>query len=511
MFSVAEHFIDHHRIVVYSLSMNRRNFCGSIATGLSTVGAVYRSNSAQSSCAPAVNTETKDIRDSQLFLDDTWVEDATRLKRVWKGAEILPEPVLRPEAPWEGAEIVMYGSVFRLKNEWRMYYGTYNAPQPALFCLATSNDGLHWNRPQLSLVEHGGNKANNILWSPQPNVRQDCPTVCYDPQDTAAPFKMMYYAHYRDGTQGEYVAFSKDGIVWNHRQTPVLTNTGDRTNVMSSRNTAGKFVAFLRHRDMMKLYRVRCVWRSESSDFLHWTDPELILRPDLLDDANTELYGMTGFAYSDMYIGMLERWRDNPDVIEVQLAWSHDGKRWQRPINRDPFIAATYPWNKAWNTCASNAPIRIGNELLFYFGGRSGAHGKAFPTSYGVVGLATCTVDEFAAIQGDFKEGRLITKAMRWPGGDLLLSCTNTRYPNAHPSSGGGSIRVEIWDADQQPIPEFSGERAAEHNVTWPKSSAPEPPPVQWRGGKSIRDLAGRTIRLVFLLRDARLFAFRAG
>jgi hypothetical protein len=266
----------------------------------------------------------------------------------------------------------------------------------------------------------------------------------------------------------------------------------------------------LRRRDMMKLYRVRCVWRSESSDFLKWTDPELILRPDLLDDPNTELYGMTGFEYSDLQLGMLERWRDNPDVIEIELAWSHDGRRWQRPLERHPFIAATFPWNKAWNTCSSNAPIKVGNELLFYFGARSGAHGKAFPSSYGTVGLATCLIDRFAAIQGDFIEGRLITKVMRWPGGDLLLNCTNTRYPSAHPSSGGGNIRVEIWDSSSNPIPEFSAGNAAEHNVVWPKSGHSNPPPVKWRGSMSIRDLAGQPIRLVFLLRDARLFSFRA-
>ena len=30
-------------------------------------------------------------------------------------------------------------------------------------CYAVSRDGLHWERPRLGLVEHGGNRANNLL------------------------------------------------------------------------------------------------------------------------------------------------------------------------------------------------------------------------------------------------------------------------------------------------------------------------------------------------------------
>jgi len=44
---------------------------------------------------------------------------------------------------------------------------------------------------------------------------------------------------------------------------------------------------------------------------------------------------MSVFPYSDFYMGMLERWYDNPDVIEVQPAWSYDGHQWHRPEETD--------------------------------------------------------------------------------------------------------------------------------------------------------------------------------
>jgi len=452
----------------------------------------------------------KDLRRSQLFLDDTWIEETARLERVWPEAEIVPEPVLRPEAPWEGMQLTMFGSVFRLGDEWRMYYMTYNRPQPTLFCMATSSDGLHWERPNLGLFEHRGSKANNIVWAPAPGESSDGPTVCHDPGDSRAPFKMLYYAFGGKRVRGEYVAFSKDGVVWEHRREPVLTSTGDRTNVMATRDRNGRYVAFLRHKDMMAVHLARTVWRSHSEDFVHWTEPEVILRPDLLDDPNTELYGMAAFPCADLYLGMLERWYDNPDVIEVQLAWSHDGLEWRRPAVRRAFIGPKYPWNRGWNSCANTPPIRVGNQLWFYFGGRSAAHGRETPRSYGAIGLATIGVDQFAAIRADFSEGRLVTKPLAWPGGDLVLTCTNTRYAEAHPRSGGGEIAVEVRDEQNQPIREFSGESRARHNTVSPAPWEKGQVPVSWPGGRSLDGLKGRRIRLVFLLRDARIFAFRA-
>lgn len=459
---------------------------------------------------PAASLTPPVLSHSQLFLDDTWIEESARLERVWSAAEIMPEPVLRPEAPWEGAQITMFGSIFQLKGGWRMYYMTYNRPDPVRYCMAVSNDGLHWERPNLGIVEFRGSRKNNILWEPANGESNDGPTICYEPGDALAPFKMMYYGFGGKRKRGEYVAYSKDGIQWQHRPEPVLTNTGDRTNLLPTRDHRGRYVAYLRHRDMMQMHLARTVWRSESSDFVRWSDPELILRPDLLDDPNTELYGMPAFLYAGMYIGMLERWYDNPDVIEVQLTWSHDGIEWRRAEKRQAFIAPQYPWNKGWNSCANTAPIQVNNQLWFYFGGRSAAHGREVPRSYGAIGLASLGVDQFAAIRADFLEGRLITKPMTWPGGDLVLTCTNTRYPAAHPKSGGGSIAVEIHDESNQPIKEFSGTDRAFYDVVSPGPWEKRQPPVLWPGGLSMDRLKGRRIRLVFRMRDARLYSFRS-
>jgi hypothetical protein len=483
-------------------SVTRRAFCAIAACAPLRAQVQTRTSAAD----PAA----KDLKRSQLFLDDTWIEETYRLERVWQPAEIYPEPVLRPEKPWEGRQIVMFGSVFRLGGEWRMYYMTYNRPQRSQFCMATSTDGVQWERPNLGLAEWNGSRANNILWAPSEGEDHDGCTVCHDPGDPKTPFKLMYYGYGSKRRSGEYVAFSQDGIVWRHHREPVLTNTGDRTNVLPSRDHRGKFVAYLRHRIMMTSHRARTIWRSQSDDFLRWSDPEVVLRPDLLDDPNTELYGMAAVPYSDLYLGMLERWHGNPDIIEVQLAWSHDGTAWHRPVKRSAFIGPTYPWNRGWNSCANTAPVRVGNQLHFYFGGRSGAHGRESPGSYGAIGLASVTVDRFAALRADFREGLCITKPMDWPGGDLVLNCSHARYRSGHPTAGGGSIKVEVTDELNRPIEGFSGESQAQHSVISPAPWETRVRPVLWPQERSLRQFAGRRIRLVFRLTDASLYSFRA-
>ena len=100
-----------------------------------------------------------DLTKSQLFLDETWIESQQRLTRQWYKADIFPEPLVRPDKPWEAPGLVLYGTIFRLDNVWRMYY----CVERSLLCLAESDNGLQWRKPVLGRVEFQGSKENNIV------------------------------------------------------------------------------------------------------------------------------------------------------------------------------------------------------------------------------------------------------------------------------------------------------------------------------------------------------------
>ena len=126
------------------------------------------------------------------------------------------------------------------------------------------------------------------------------------------------------------------------------------------------------------------------------------------------------------------------------------------------------------------------------------------------MGLAMITVDRFASITAGFMEGQLVTKPMTCPGGDLLLNASTTRHLDGYPLDGGGAMQVAVWDESGRPVEGFAGDSAAVFDRNVPTRGTVAPAAVRWPGGRSLSELADRTIRLMFLMRDAHLFRFRS-
>ncbi len=101
-----------------------------------------------------------------LFLDDFLLDQI-------EGARLQVNPprfdalVLIADKPWEKGGITSYGNVFWDPNakEYRLYYVPVAWDVEPGFCLAlaTSKDGLQWEKPNLGAVEWKGSKDNNIV------------------------------------------------------------------------------------------------------------------------------------------------------------------------------------------------------------------------------------------------------------------------------------------------------------------------------------------------------------
>ena len=130
----------------------------------------------------------------QLFVDDYLIESLTNAKQgLNQAVKADYNPILRPERPWEGNYMRPSKVIFDEKDQnFKMWYtastttvrlenGKPVAGGPAglvldsrgsVTCLATSEDGVHWERPSLGLVEFDGSTDNNIL-----PKRENLPTV----------------------------------------------------------------------------------------------------------------------------------------------------------------------------------------------------------------------------------------------------------------------------------------------------------------------------------------------
>ena len=103
----------------------------------------------------------------RLFVDRADIELQENVERVFYPAQKWgTHPVLRQEAPWEQnggmTASVIFDAEEQVFKAWYMA-GFYAEGIEHVQCLATSADGIHWERPQLDLHEALGSKSNNIV------------------------------------------------------------------------------------------------------------------------------------------------------------------------------------------------------------------------------------------------------------------------------------------------------------------------------------------------------------
>ena len=106
----------------------------------------------------------------------------------------------------------------------------------------------------------------------------------------------------------------------------------------------------------------------------------------------------------------------------------------------------------------------------------------------------TIRKDGFVSAAAGFASGELVTKPLAFEGGELELN---------YSTSAAGSIKVEVQDEAGTALPGYALD-------DYPEMFGDEIAGVaRWSGGSSVEELAGKTVRLRFWLKDADLYAFR--
>ena len=487
--------------------------------------------------------------------------------RPWEGTGIVD---MRQFVLKEGDRFRMYYSALphsfvsddasnRRKNLWRR-------PFNRILCYAESTDGIHWTKPELGLCEWDGSRANNILL---PNddfehvvseMEGACPFV--DPAAKNAEEKYKTFLKLAPvgggGTEekgpipvrasrslpekAQYAFCSPDGIRWKLMSTkPVNAGPSNDTQYSVFRDgRIGKYVQYSRVRRpdpaMDEYYRslypnyepktgkplILFVGRAESDDFLNWGEEETVLAPDEIDSANCppglvrmDFYGGNMNPYceaADAYVGlpnayyhwkfdMTRKWWagkyiQEPSSMDVQLVTSRDGIQWNRSPQRKPFIALG-PEGTFWSRqiYPDGNPIRVGDELWFYFAGLDVHHKEqSLCKSNGARGRAVLRLDGFISADAAYTGGELTTRPLTFTGDRLQLNVD---------TGAGGVARVEIQDESGRPLPGFAASDADEINGNYIRIQP------TWNGKPDVASLAGRPVRLRFLMRDTKLYSFR--
>ncbi|HZQ21646.1 MAG TPA: hypothetical protein VFA89_02505 [Terriglobales bacterium] len=460
---------------------------------------------------------------AQLFVDDHVIETATGVHRQAHEAEkYFPNPVLTYTRPWEGHCVITWGSVLYDQSEHRfkIWYEAIRedpgAGEETYFLYATSPDGIYWDKPELNQFEFQGSRANNIVF--HPTAPFDSAVVIRDESDPIPDqrYKMMYYLRTKSTAErGLYGAVSRDGIHWRELHGP-LVKAGDRSSFFYNRFR--KTYVFMSRPGVPApatgVTRWIGIW--ESGDFRSFGIMQPTLWPDAEDAVGTEFYSMQPFTYESLALGYLEMFYAGENDsryrrLDTQLTISHDGRKWERALDRHPFLefGPIGSWDGGWVCPASNAPIRRGDKLYIFYQGRRTFHWATRPAQFeqdgetyqindpavghvGSIGLAFLRIDGFASLDAGNTSGVVITKPLVLPPGQDLFVNANIQ----------GTLKVSVLDEAGSPL---SGYEASACLPLFGDSVSHR---VQWQRGRDLRPLTGHTVRLRFDLSDAQLYSF---
>ena len=322
-----------------------------------------------------------------------------RLRFVQGRAEVLPEPVLRPDAPADATGANIYGSVLRDGGVYRMWYqawpGDWDGRDVGTVGYAESHDGLTWHKPALGLVVDGPT-GNNLC-----DLGLHSPAVFIDPQ--------------RPGDRYRATGFTEPGR-------PAATRGWPATAILPTQPTActdldgqARLARWRRDHERHHLARGealvasstqraggrprRAVWnatlRSGAGPAALPSPPAAALVPDALDDIGAAARGHHGGDYYGMgmmpacraTVGFLWHFRhDLPltpgrdtgiyGVVDVSLVYQPGpGEAWLHVHGRPDFLTHGEPAWAAGGIYTSANVVEAGDEQRLYLGGARQSHG----------------------------------------------------------------------------------------------------------------------------------------
>lgn len=492
----------------------------------------------------------------QVFIDRTFLAES-------KGVELCVHPprktgdmTIKPEYPWEKGGIGPYSSVLKVGDTYHMWYHAMDTVQwdsghnNGCICYARSTDGVRWEKPELGLTEYEGSPRNNIVighGAASVELGQDGGMVFFDPK---APDDQRFRMVVRFGAKVEegealHIYSSGDGVRWRLTHKSVVVSRPqtkghhlDSQNVMFWDDQREKYVAYVRKNRMDPGSQGRTIARGESDrlgGFPAVQDMPIVMGPDEddLHHSRTPVvdfymsaaikypwadnaYYMFPTAYYHYIGGALAEFpKDTPTnagPLDTRFAASRDGIAWER-YDRRPFVPLGMKGECDWasaRTIWGLVPDVAGREMYMYYRASDWLHGwdrdernKRLLTEAGlgasrniaVISRLVLRRDGFVSVRGAYTGGEFTTPPIVFEGGRLVLNVD---------TSATGIVQVGILGEDGVPIEGFSAEKCDLIHTANDVNHA-----VSWRRSSNVSKLAGKPVRLRFLLRDCDLYAFQ--
>ena len=453
----------------------------------------------------------------ELFVDD-WLIDRMPGTTLKLHSPRPREVSLVFDRPWEGP-VSLPGSIIHDGGRYRMWYAARSAGGASgqgagsHTAYAESQDGIHWERPNLGLTEIDGSRANNVIAYDTDDThiggidRDGNPGVPADEAYKAVTVRRLEdRSHYIRGFT------SADGLSWNVvDRDPLLVAPRDEWPIFDGEAAVfwdtlqQQYVGYFRGWEPARggVYSelrggVRSIRRSTSPDFREWSELQFI---DMGDSPQEHLYKHTCEPYFRApHVYLMFPWRFVPGrrfdpawpdhgISETVFMTSRDGLRFDRRFMEAFIRPGPDPLN--WgdrSNMMSRGIVRTGPaELSIYYS----EHYRS-PTCR--TRRATLRLDGFVSVNAPFGGGELVTRPLVFDGNRLVLN---------YASSVAGGLRVEVQEPDGRPIDGYALEQCAEVFGDEIERT------VAWDRGSDLGSLAGRPVRLRFAMKEADLYSIQ--
>ncbi len=449
--------------------------------------------------------------DRELFIDHYLIDQMKNVRLVLHHP-VDEGPVLQYDNPWEGP-FSAYCTVIKDVHGFKAYYrglpkAGADGSVDETTCIATSEDGILWIKPELDMFEIDGVKKNNvILANTAPFSHNFSPFLDANP---STKNDEKYKALAGTKKTGLYAFKSSDGMHWKKiSEEPVFTEgIFDSQNVAFWSVSENKYLCYFRTWSGDGYSGFRTVSRTTSSDFMHWSEPQ---KMDFGNTPMEHLYTNQTSAYfraPQIYIATAARFMPgrqvlseeeakelnvNPkyfkDCSDVVLITSRGGNKYDRTFMSSfirPGIGAQN-WVSRSNYPALNV-VQTGDTEMSVYVNQNYAQPTAHLRRYSL------RLDGFGSVQADYKGGEMTTKPFTFKGDNLLLNFS---------TSAAGEIKVEVLDKVGNTIPGY----AADDCVTIIGNEINKR--VFWEDKSKLNSLEGKQIRLRFIMKDADLYSLK--
>lgn len=471
----------------------------------------------------------------ELFVDDALIASLN-------GARLrLHEPVpggtaLTIDKPWEGpANGGM--SVIALDGRLLLYYRGWSLSDPddenGVGCVAQSRDGgATWTKPAIDLVKRADWPANNVIATADGEPRFSFPCAPFVDARPGVPaserVKMVEsvpvsgetHTAMKDPAGPKRLVFwaSADGFSF-RRLDPqpdfvsTLPNSFDGGNTMFWSEAEGQYVLYYRWFDAEWGRRHRTMARATSKDLMTWTEPVPMTYGDSPREQfyvnNTQPY----FRAPHLYLAPAARFMSGRQVLDEKRAdaiglRTIGGHAYFKDCS-DAVLLTSRAGSTVYDRTFMETFVRPGLGDSNWVSRTNYPLTGILPAGPGRIQLLVARhymqptwhvermllrTDGFASLSAPWGGGEMVTKPLTFTGDALEIN---------YRTSAAGNVRVEIQDADGNPLPGFTLAECTE--IIGDEIERV----VTWKPGSGVGSLAGRPVRLRFALADADVFSFR--